>query len=46
APPRLSALPTGCRFHPRCPLAVERCIVETPELRAVAQGQLVACHLA
>src|SRR5262249_41460453 len=46
APPRPSSLPTGCRFHPRCPLAVERCIVETPELRAVAQGQLVACHLA
>jgi len=46
SPPRLSALPTGCRFHPRCPLAVERCVIETPIPRPVAAGQLVACHLA
>jgi len=46
SPPRLSALPTGCRFHPRCPLAVERCVIETPVPRPVADGQLVACHLA
>ncbi len=46
SPPRLSALPTGCRFHPRCPLAVERCVIETPLPRPVADGQLVACHLA
>jgi len=46
SPPRLSALPTGCRFHPRCPLAVERCVIETPIPRSVAAGQLVACHLA
>lgn len=45
-PPRLSALPSGCRFHPRCPLAIERCRVETPELRIVAQDQRAACHLA
>jgi oligopeptide/dipeptide ABC transporter ATP-binding protein len=32
-PPSLSALPSGCRFHPRCPLAVERCRVSPPELR-------------
>src|SRR5262245_27099230 len=46
APPRLSSLPTGCRFHPRCPLAFDRCAVETPALRRVADGQTVACHLA
>jgi oligopeptide/dipeptide ABC transporter ATP-binding protein len=45
-PPRLSALPSGCRFHPRCPMAVERCAVETPALRPVAGSQRVACHLA
>jgi oligopeptide/dipeptide ABC transporter ATP-binding protein len=46
APPRLSALPSGCRFHPRCPLAIERCAVESPALRPVADAQLAACHLA
>ena len=38
------APPTGCRFHPRCPFAMERCAVETPALRTEA-GRLVACHL-
>jgi oligopeptide/dipeptide ABC transporter ATP-binding protein len=46
SPPRLSALPTGCRFHPRCPLAIERCVIEVPIPRPVAEGQLAACHLA
>jgi peptide/nickel transport system ATP-binding protein len=46
APPRLSNLPPGCRFHPRCPLAVDRCKVETPEPRLVDKGQWAACHLA
>ena len=36
--------PSGCAFHPRCPLATERCRQERPELRAVAGAQ-VACHL-
>jgi len=45
-PPRLSALPTGCRFHPRCPLAIDRCAAEVPLLRRVGAGQLAACHLA
>jgi oligopeptide/dipeptide ABC transporter ATP-binding protein len=36
--------PSGCRFHPRCPFAQERCRHEQPELRAVADGRLVACH--
>jgi oligopeptide/dipeptide ABC transporter ATP-binding protein len=38
------APPAGCRFHPRCPFAMERCAVETPALRPEA-GRLVACHL-
>lgn len=38
--------PGGCPFHPRCPLAVERCRVEAPPLRANAGDHRVACHLA
>jgi oligopeptide/dipeptide ABC transporter ATP-binding protein len=39
------AVPAGCRFHPRCPVAVDRCRVERPELRDAAGGREVACHL-
>jgi oligopeptide/dipeptide ABC transporter ATP-binding protein len=40
------APPPGCRFHPRCPVAVDRCAVEVPRLRPVGgSGALVACHL-
>lgn len=38
--------PSGCPFHPRCPIAVARCAAETPSLRPVAGGHTVACHLA
>ncbi|MCA3414595.1 MAG: ABC transporter ATP-binding protein [Roseomonas sp.] len=37
--------PSGCHFHPRCPLAIERCKVEVPKLREIAPGQRSACHL-
>ncbi len=37
--------PSGCAFHPRCPIAVDRCRSERPELRAI-RGTRVACHLA
>ncbi|MGD9651031.1 MAG: ABC transporter ATP-binding protein [Candidatus Dadabacteria bacterium] len=37
--------PGGCAFHPRCPIAVERCSREEPELRDVGGGHMVACHL-
>ncbi|WP_298331393.1 ABC transporter ATP-binding protein [Haloactinopolyspora sp.] len=38
--------PSGCAFHPRCPLAVERCRTEKPELREVEPGRFSACHRA
>jgi oligopeptide/dipeptide ABC transporter ATP-binding protein len=37
--------PAGCHFHTRCPYAIERCRVESPALREVKPGQMVACHL-
>jgi peptide/nickel transport system ATP-binding protein/oligopeptide transport system ATP-binding protein len=45
-PPSPLSPPSGCHFHPRCPLAVDRCRSEQPELRQVARGQIAACHLA
>jgi oligopeptide transport system ATP-binding protein len=38
--------PSGCSFHPRCPIAVDRCKTEVPVLREIAPGQHAACHLA
>jgi len=38
--------PSGCHFHPRCPLAMPRCSVERPALRQIAPGHTSACHLA
>ncbi len=37
--------PTGCKFHPRCEHAMEVCRQQIPELKEVAPGRLVACHL-
>ena len=37
--------PPGCRFHTRCPIAVDRCRVEEPPLRQIEDGRDVACHL-
>ncbi|MGH2842959.1 MAG: ABC transporter ATP-binding protein [Solirubrobacteraceae bacterium] len=34
----------GCAFHPRCPYADERCRIEVPALRTLAEGRLAACH--
>ncbi len=36
--------PSGCRFRTRCPRAEERCALEEPRVRQVADGQYVACH--
>jgi oligopeptide transport system ATP-binding protein len=37
--------PSGCAFHTRCPYAEARCKAETPELRQIGPGHIVACHL-
>ena len=43
--PAIDADPTiGCRFHPRCPLARDRCRTDAPLLRNFADGHRVACH--
>ncbi|MRR29803.1 ABC transporter ATP-binding protein [bacterium] len=44
-PPNLLHPPKGCRFHPRCPFAMEICIQREPEFRPVVDEQLVACWL-
>jgi oligopeptide transport system ATP-binding protein len=36
--------PSGCRFHPRCPKAQQRCVHEVPPLETKASGDLAACH--
>jgi oligopeptide/dipeptide ABC transporter ATP-binding protein len=43
--PSLLDAPAGCAFHTRCPHATERCRTEPPQLRAIADGHLAACHL-
>jgi len=37
-------VPAGCRFHPRCPIAKQRCKVEEPQIQNVATEHQVACH--
>ena len=37
--------PEGCRFHTRCPFAMDRCAVEVPETKEVAPGHTTSCHL-
>jgi oligopeptide/dipeptide ABC transporter ATP-binding protein len=36
--------PNGCRFHTRCPFAIDRCRIEAPQLIADASGHATACH--
>ena len=43
-PPSPVLPPSGCRFHPRCPAADERCRTEEPKMRAVGADHFVACH--
>jgi oligopeptide transport system ATP-binding protein len=38
--------PPGCVFHPRCPIAIDRCSAEIPPLREVKPGHWAACHRA
>jgi peptide/nickel transport system ATP-binding protein len=45
-PPDAGALPSGCAFHPRCPVAIKgTCEVIVPPLIELSDGQQVACHL-
>ncbi|HEV7718678.1 MAG TPA: dipeptide ABC transporter ATP-binding protein [Arsenicitalea sp.] len=44
--PSPTAIPSGCSFHTRCPIAQPLCKVERPPLRETAPGQLTACHFA
>ena len=37
--------PSGCRFHTRCPFAMDRCAVEIPETKEIAPGHTTSCHL-
>lgn len=46
SPPSLAAPPPGCRFHPRCPIAMERCRTQRPALTALRPGHRVACFAA
>jgi oligopeptide/dipeptide ABC transporter ATP-binding protein len=44
-PPRLNALPPGCRFAPRCPAVFDRCHTELPALHSVGEFHAASCHL-
>ena len=37
--------PSGCRFHPRCPFAMEKCSVEEPVMKDMGNDHKVSCHL-
>ena len=45
APPNLADPPSGCRFHPRCPLAKAICKTDVPEMLVVGDRHRVACHV-
>ncbi|MCD7852843.1 MAG: ABC transporter ATP-binding protein, partial [Oscillospiraceae bacterium] len=45
-PPSPSNLPTGCKFHPRCPNACSRCEKEAPPMTEISAGHYVRCFLA
>ncbi len=39
-------IPSGCRFHTRCPFVIDRCHTEDPALRPIEAGHVAACHRA
>ncbi|MEM0271105.1 MAG: ABC transporter ATP-binding protein [Thermoprotei archaeon] len=43
--PFMGQLPTGCKFHPRCPYVMENCKHIEPELKEVGENHFVRCHL-
>ncbi len=42
-PPNLLKPPSGCRFHPRCPFATEKCVNESPPMEQVGEDHFVEC---
>jgi len=44
-PPRLTDLPAGCRFHPRCDARVAKCSEVSPPLITISEGHFAACYL-
>lgn len=46
APPVMTAVPRGCAFHPRCPIAAGVCHHKTPEMLDIAPDHRSACHFA
>ena len=46
SPPSLADPPPGCRFHPRCPLAIDICRREAPPMVEILPGHWAACHVA
>jgi peptide/nickel transport system ATP-binding protein len=46
SPPSLADPPAGCRFHPRCPLAIDICRREAPPMVEILPGHRAACHVA
>jgi peptide/nickel transport system ATP-binding protein len=45
SPPNLANPPSGCRFHPRCPYAMDICRTDAPSLVTIKERHRVACHL-
>jgi peptide/nickel transport system ATP-binding protein len=45
-PPNLLNLPSGCRFHPRCPYAQDICSKDDPEFSEIEPGHYAKCHFA
>jgi len=45
-PPSAVRIPGGCRFHPRCPVRVDRCIRDSPRLDELLPRHVAACHVA
>jgi oligopeptide/dipeptide ABC transporter ATP-binding protein len=43
-PPNMADPPAGCAFHPRCPMARDRCVTDRPPLIEIGAGRRSACH--
>lgn len=43
--PTPAEMPKGCRFHPRCPFAMEKCVTDEPQLEELREGHQVRCWL-